>query len=42
MVDLTTKTIRELFQKQVLTLTRQTLIQKEDSFDFQHGGGWLQ
>ncbi|MEK6937463.1 MAG: hypothetical protein AABX04_00320 [Nanoarchaeota archaeon] len=40
MVDLTTETIRHLFQKQVQELTIRTL-QKESTFDFQLSGGWI-
>lgn len=42
MVDLTTRNIKHLFEKQVKELTKRTIIQKEDSFDFQLSGGWLQ
>ena len=41
MVDLTTRTIRNLFEKQVRDLTERTLITKEDSFDYQMSGGWF-
>ena len=41
MVDLTTKTIRNLFEKQVQDLTYRTRMHKEDSFDVQFNGGWL-
>jgi hypothetical protein len=37
MVDLTTRTIKNLFEKQVRELTNKTLA-KEDSFDYQFGG----
>ena len=37
MVDLSTTTIRRLFEKQVRDLTRRTIIHKEDSFDVQFG-----
>ena len=42
MVDLTTKTIRNLFEKQVRELTHRTIMSREDTFDMQFSGGWLQ
>ena len=42
MIDLTTNTIRRLFQQQVQELTARTVIRKEDTFDYQFSGGWLQ
>jgi hypothetical protein len=42
MVDLSTKTIQDLFEIQVRELTTRTLMPKEDSFDFQLSGDWLQ
>jgi len=42
MIDLTTHTIRNLFEQQIRTLTQRTLMPKEDSFDVQFSGGWLQ
>ena len=42
MIDLTTRTIQKLFERQVRTLTQQSLMHKEDSFDYQLSGGWLQ
>jgi hypothetical protein len=41
MIDLTTTTIRKLFEQQVRDLTQRTL-QREDSFDYQFSGGWVQ
>ena len=41
MVDLNTKTIKDLFEQQVRELTKRTVMTKEDSFDFQLSGGWL-
>lgn len=41
MVDLTTRTIKRIFERQVKELTYQSLANKEDSFDFQFSGGWL-
>ena len=41
MVDLTTRTIKRLFERQIRDLTEKTLINKEDSFDIQFSGGWL-
>lgn len=42
MIDLSTKTIRKLFEQQVRDLTQRTLFQREDSFDLQFSGRWLQ
>lgn len=42
MVDLNAKTIQKLFEQQIRELTQKTFIKKEDSFDFQLSGGWLQ
>ena len=42
MVDLTTKTIQRLFEKQVRELTHRTIAVKEDTFDYQLSGGWIQ
>ena len=42
MVDLTTKTIKRIFENQVKELTNKTLMTKEDSFDYQMSGGWAQ
>jgi hypothetical protein len=41
MVDLTNKTIKRIFERQIKDLTERTLMQKEDSFDYQLSGGWL-
>ena len=41
MVDLTLERIKQLFDQQVLDMTKKT-IHKEDLFDFQFSGGWLQ
>lgn len=41
MVDLTTKTIRNLFQQQVQQLTKKTVLSKEDLLDYQFSGGWV-
>lgn len=41
MVDLTTKTIKRLFEKQIQELTTRSVISKEDSFDVQFSEGWL-
>jgi len=41
MIDLTTNTIKRLFEKQVSKLTQKTLYCKEDLFDFQLSGGWI-
>jgi hypothetical protein len=42
MIDLSTKNVRKLFEQQIKMLTQQTLIQKEDSFDYQFSGRWIQ
>jgi len=42
MVDLTTKTIQRLFNRQVQELTQRTIMSKEDTFDYQLSGGWIQ
>ena len=39
MVDLTTRTIKRLFEQQIRELTSRT-VHKEDSFDYQFGG-WV-
>jgi hypothetical protein len=41
MVDLTAKTIRGLFDRQVQDLTRRSAVSKEELFDYQLSGGWL-
>jgi len=41
MVDLSNKTIKNLFEKQVRELTARSIISKEESFDLQFSGGWL-
>jgi hypothetical protein len=41
MVDLTKKTIRNLFQQQVMDMTQRTVIPLEDSFDYQFSGRWV-
>jgi len=41
MVDLSTKTIKRLFEEQVKMLTRQTIGIKEQTFDYQLSGGWI-
>ena len=41
MVDLTTKTIRKLFEQQVRELTIRTIMPKEETLDIQFSGGWL-
>ncbi|HLD79497.1 MAG TPA: hypothetical protein VJA18_02970 [Candidatus Nanoarchaeia archaeon] len=42
MIDLTTRNIQRLFERQVRELTRKTIMSKEDTFDYQLSGGWLQ
>ena len=41
MVDLSNKTIKNLFEKQVRELTTRSIISKEESFDYQFSGRWL-
>jgi hypothetical protein len=41
MIDLSNKTIKNLFEEQIRKLTRDTIMAKEDSFDYQFSGGWL-
>ncbi|MEK6853560.1 MAG: hypothetical protein AABX64_02645 [Nanoarchaeota archaeon] len=41
MMDLTTRTIQQLFERQVRELTQKTVMTKEGSFDYQLSGGWL-
>lgn len=41
MVDLSHKTIKQLFEKQIRDLTIRSVISKEESFDYQFNGGWL-
>jgi len=41
MVDLTTRTIKRLFEEQVRSMTERTIAAKEDTFDYQLSGGWL-
>lgn len=40
MIDLSTRTIKKLFEKQILELTKKNL-PREEIFDFQLSGGWL-
>ncbi len=44
MVDLTPTTIKMIFEERVRELTRQTAIplSKEDYFDYQYSGRWLE
>ena len=41
MVDLSTKTIKRLFEEQVRMLTMQTIGVKDQTFDYQLSGGWI-
>jgi len=41
MVDLTNKTIKDLFERQVRQLTYNTILSKEDTFDYQLSGRWI-
>mgnify|MGYP001590650699 FL=1 len=41
MMDLTTRTIQRLFERQVREMTQKTAMTKEDTFDYQLSGGWL-
>ncbi len=42
MMAQSTKNIRRLFEEQIRDLTQRTLIRREDSFDLQFSGRWLQ
>jgi len=39
-MDLSTKNVQRLFQKQITDLTKRT-VHREDSFDYQFSGAWL-
>lgn len=41
MVDLSHRTIKNLFEQQIKELTQRALLPREDSFDYQLSGGWL-
>jgi|APSaa5957512535_1039671.scaffolds.fasta_scaffold271539_2 hypothetical protein len=41
MIDLSTKTIKKLFEEQVRALTMQTVGIKQQTFDYQFSGGWI-
>jgi len=41
MVDLTTKTIKKLFEEQIRMLTMKTVGVRESSFDYQLSGAWI-
>ena len=41
MVDLTTKTIKRLFEEQIRKLTLETVAAKAETFDYQLSGGWI-
>lgn len=41
MVDLTTRTIKRLFEQQIKELTQRALVSPEDTFDVQFSGAWL-
>jgi hypothetical protein len=42
MIDLQPKTIKKIFEQQILNMTTKTVIRdKENTFDFQLSGGWL-
>ncbi len=41
MVDLSTNTIKKLFEQQVNELTRKTVFPLEETFDWQFSGAWL-
>ncbi len=42
MIDMSTATIKRLFEEQIRDLTERTVICREDSFDLQFSGRWLQ
>jgi hypothetical protein len=41
MVDLSTKTIKNLFEQQIQRLTLETVGAKAATFDYQMSGGWI-
>jgi len=41
MNDLSKENIKNLFEQQMLELTKQTIAQQADIFDFQLSGGWI-
>jgi hypothetical protein len=41
MVDLSTRTIKNLFQQQIQRLTLETVGAKAATFDYQMSGGWI-
>jgi hypothetical protein len=41
MIDLSTKTIKKLFEEQIRRVTLETVRSKVDSFDYQMSGGWI-
>jgi len=41
MVDLSTKTIKKLFEEQIRRLTLETVGSKVSTFDYQFSGGWI-
>jgi len=41
MSNLSKENIKNLFEKQIMELTRQTVTQQADVFDYQLSGGWI-
>lgn len=42
MVDLAATTIKNLFEQQIRDLTLRTVLPREESFDFQFSGRWIE
>ncbi|HLD00927.1 MAG TPA: hypothetical protein VJC39_04225 [Candidatus Nanoarchaeia archaeon] len=42
MVDLSTTTIKKIFEQQLRELTKRTVLPMEESFNYQFSGGWIQ
>ena len=40
-MDLSTQTIKKIFEQQVQELTKRTAARKEELIDYQLSGGWL-
>lgn len=41
MSSLSKENIKNLFEKQIMELTRQTMTRQADVFDYQLSGGWV-
>ena len=42
MIDLSSRKIKHLFEERMMQLTRQTIAQQDQIFDYQLSGGWAQ